>query len=84
MRDFKKIFFYFKLKLIIFIFLLLNSLSLYAEKSNNEKLNDSQAINNKQIKAVNYSNNKKNNWPAEFIPSEKIKADTSVSFPVDI
>lgn len=48
----------------------------YAEKDTN---NSAQAIPEQKPEKQQQTD-----WPRNFIPSEKIKADSSVSFPVDI
>ncbi|MCP3851953.1 MAG: hypothetical protein GY694_17210 [Gammaproteobacteria bacterium] len=58
-----------------------------------EEINSSVLVNNitppnnpknNNLKEIQEKNNHKKAWPETFIPSEKINADSSVSFPVDI
>lgn len=80
---------YHKFKMFIFIVSISYSLIIFAgEQANIEPSDKKKDLQNKQIKystAISKEKSKnKNKWPGSFIPSEKIDADSSVSFPIDI
>jgi len=71
----------YRLLIIVFVFFVCSLAS--AEN----KINISPQSNNETSKEVlkeKKTKKKQKNWPPTFIPSEKINADSSVSFPVDI
>jgi len=83
-----------KVIIIVFIFLLLVSNVVNSEEFRSDEKNIQGSINsmapavqtkknNSKERQVNESSQKKH-WPSTFIPTEKINADSSVSFPVDI
>ena len=81
--------------ILIVVFVLIVPVTLvYAEINSEKSISSLQAASNQKSKETLKQNKQKpekklkerqkSNWPATFIPSEKIKADSSVPFPVDI
>lgn len=73
-----------KYRLLFMIFFLFEYSSLAsAENEINEKYQSNNET-SKEVKKEKMMKKKQPKWPPTFIPSEKINADSSVSFPVDI
>ncbi len=81
-----------KTKIILCCFILI----FFSEIVYTQENSDPSGLDQNTTKKVDSNNHKQNseknnlkkkalkNWPATFVPSEKINADSSVSFPVDI
>ena len=77
--------------LIIAVILIVPGVLVYAEINREKSISSLQATSNQKSKELlkqkpekKLKEKPKSNWPATFIPSEKIKAGSSVPFPVDI
>lgn len=75
-----------KYYIFVMLFLLMTINTVYAQFSQVEKQQIENSTADREEKLVEKKNKriKKIRWPAKFIPSEKINADSSVAFPVDI
>jgi hypothetical protein len=75
-------------KLVMIIILLLAAAAMAATEPGTEGEKDVQEENVQSVPAIKAEVNEKSprdeNWPLPFIPSEKIGADSVVSFPADI
>ena len=72
-----------KYRLLIIGFVLFVCSLASAENKINKNIQNNNETSKEVIKEKT-KKKKQTNWPPTFIPSEKINADSSVSFPVDI
>ena len=72
-----------KYRLLIIVFVLLVCSLASAENEINKNIQNNNETSKEIIKEKTMKK-KQTKWPPTFIPSEKINADSSVSFPVDI